>query len=158
LPLRTEVTLDAAVQLPSRPCERQTCLQLAVESHPEVAEARAAVTKAEAGLRFAEFDRLPDVEAFARYSAHENSAFLANRFGSFGVRASVDLFDGGRKRAVLRERRSQLAQARENLTRVVDEVELRVETALNKVEQTRQMMTVSEELLALRVESRRVAA
>jgi hypothetical protein len=41
---------------------------------------------------------------------------------------------------------------------VSDEVELRVQTAYNKLERTRQMVAVSEELLALRTESRRVAA
>ena len=39
-----------------------------------------------------------------------------------------------------------------------DEVELRVQTAYNKLDRTHQMVAVSEELLALRTESRRVAA
>ena len=95
---------------------------------------------------------------FARYTFHNNSAFFADRFGTIGIRASVDLFEGGRKRAVLRERETQLAQAKENLARISDEVELRVQTAYNKMERTRQMIAVSEELLALRGESRRVAA
>ena len=98
------------------------------------------------------------MEAFARYSFQNNVPFLAGRFGTIGIRASVDLFDGGRKRAVLRERETQLAQAKENLARISDEVELRVQTAYNKMERTRQMVAVSEELLALRGESRRVAA
>jgi hypothetical protein len=48
--------------------------------------------------------------------------------------------------------------AKENLARISDEVELRVQTAYNKVERTRQMVAVSEELLALRADSRRVVA
>ena len=95
---------------------------------------------------------------FARYSFQDNVPFLAGRFGTVGLRASIDLFDGGRKRAVVRERETQLAQAKENLARMSDEVELRVQTAFNKMERTRQMVAVSEELLALRGESRRVAA
>jgi outer membrane protein TolC len=69
-----------------------------------------------------------------------------------------DLFDGGKKHATLRERESQLAQARENLARINDEVELRVQTVFNRLERTRQMVAVSEELLALRKESQRVSA
>jgi outer membrane protein TolC len=80
--------------------------------------------------------------------------FLAEPFGTADIRASVDLFDGGRKRAVLRDREAQLAQANENLARPADDVELRVQTASSKVERTRQMVAVSEELLALRTESR----
>jgi len=41
---------------------------------------------------------------------------------------------------------------------VKEEVELRVQTAYNKLERTRQMMKVSEQLLALRAESHRVSA
>jgi hypothetical protein len=41
---------------------------------------------------------------------------------------------------------------------ISDEVELRVQSAFNKLDRTRQMVTVSEELFALRKESKRVSA
>ena len=147
-----------AIGGPSERCERDACVRAALDSHPEIAEARAQVEKAASAVRLAKYEFVPDVEAFARYSFQNNVPFLADRFGTIGIRASVDLFDGGRKRAVLRERETQLAQAKENLARISDEVELRVQTAYNKMERTRQMVAVSEELLALRGESRRVAA
>ena len=99
---------------------------------------------------------VPDVDAFARYSYQNNVPFLARNFGSFGVHFSYDLFDSGRKRSLLRERESQLSQAKENLARLSDEVELAVQTAYNKLERTDQMRKVSEELVALRTESSRV--
>jgi len=49
-----------------------------------------------------------------------------------------------------------LAQAKENLARLTDEVELAVHTAFNKLERTQQMLKVSEEVVALRSESNRV--
>src|SRR6202034_65592 len=52
----------------------------------------------------------------------------------------------------------KLAQARENLARVTDDVELRVETALNKLDRTKEMVDVSEQVVALRDESSRVTA
>lgn len=160
LPLTTPLALDPSVSAiggPPTRCERAACVREALDSHPEIVEARAHIDKAASAVRLAKYEFLPDVEAFARYTFHNNSAFLADRFGTFGIRASYDVFDGGRKRATLRERETQLAQARENLARVSDEVELRVQTALNKMERTRQMIAVSQELLALRGESRRVA-
>ena len=157
LPLSTSLLLDPAVSPPSERCEREACVGAALDSHPEIAEARAKVEKAASAVRLAKYALIPDVEAFARYSFQNNVPFLADRFGTVGIRASVDLFDGGRKRAVLRERETQLAQANENLARISDEVELRVLTAYNKMERTRQMVAVSEALLALRGESRRVA-
>ena len=113
--------------------------------------------KAKAGVRLGKTDLyVPDVDAFARYSYQNNVPFLARNFGTFGVHFSYDLFDSGRKRALLRERESQLSQAKENLARLSDEVELAVQTAYNKLERTEQMRKVSEELLALRTESSRV--
>jgi outer membrane protein TolC len=158
LRLTTPLQLDPSVSIPTDGCERDACIRAALDSHPDVAEARAQVDKAASAVRLARYEFIPDVEAFARYSFQRNVPFLADHFGTIGVRASYDLFDGGRKRAVLRERETQLAQAKENLARISDEVELRVQTAYNKMERTRQMVTVSHELLALRGESHRVVA
>src|SRR5262249_32082302 len=135
------------------PCDRDACIRTALEAHPEIAEARAQVEKAESAVRLAKYEFLPDVEAFARYSFQRNVPFLADRFGTLGIRASYDLFDGGRKRAVVRGRETQLAQAKENLARISDQVEVRVHTAYNKMQRTREMIAVSQELLALRNES-----
>jgi outer membrane protein TolC len=161
LPLTTSLLLDpnvSPISGPSERGERDACVRQALDSHPGIAEARAQVEKAASAARLAKYDFIPDVEAFARYTFHNNSAFFAYRFGTIGIRASVDLFEGGRKRAVLRERETQLAQAKENLARISDEVELRVQTAYNKLERTRQMIAVAEELLTLRRESHRMTA
>jgi outer membrane protein TolC len=158
LPLKTDIALDPDVPAQSESCEREHCIKMALESHPEVTEARAEVEKASAGVRAAKREYIPDIEAFARYSYQENVPFLARNFGTFGVHFGYDLFDGGKKRATLRERDAQLAQAKENLARISDEVEVRVQAAYNKVERTQQMIAVSRELLATRQEARRVSA
>jgi outer membrane protein TolC len=99
---------------------------------------------------------VPDVEAFGRYSYANNVPFLARNFGTFGIHLGYDLFDGGQKRSVKREREAQLAQAKENVARLTDEVELAVHSAYNKLERTQEMLKVSEEVVALRSESNRV--
>jgi len=76
-----------------------------------------------------------------------------HNFGTFGVQIGYDLFDGGKRNATIGQQRAQLAKAEENLAHFTEEVELRVQTAYNKLERTRQMMKVSEELLAVRTES-----
>jgi outer membrane protein TolC len=156
-PLKTDIALDPDVPAPPQSCERGQCIKLALDSHPEITEARAEVEKASAAVRAAKREYIPDIEAFARYSYQENVPFLARNFGTFGVHFGYDLFDGGKKRATLRERDSQLAQAKENLARIGDEVEVRVQTAYNKLERTQQMVAVSRELLATREEARRVS-
>ena len=157
LPLTTALDLDPNTTEVEPACGREACVAEALASHPEVIAARNEVEKANAAVRLGKTDLyVPDVEAFARYSYQNNVPFLARNFGSFGVHFSYDIFDSGRKRSLLRERQSQLAQAKENLARVTDEVELAVQTAYNKLERTQQMRKVSEELLALRTESNRV--
>jgi outer membrane protein TolC len=157
LPLATALDLDPGVPEFQETCPRKDCVTAAMESHPEILAARAQVEEAEAAVRLAKTDIwVPDTEAFARYSYQENVPFLARNFGTFGVHFGYDLFDSGRKRGILRERQAQLSQAKENLAKLTDAVELSVDTAYNKLERTQQMLKVSEEVLALRTESNRV--
>src|SRR5712671_2237608 len=156
LPLKTQLSLDPNVPPAQSTCRLDECIQLALDSHPEVMGAMQEVDKASAGVRLAKAEYVPDVTAFARQSYQNNVPFLARNFGSFGVHLGYDLFDGGRKRSVKREREAQLAQAKENLAKLTDEVELAIHTAYNKLERTEQMLKVSEEVVALRSESNRV--
>lgn len=158
LPLGTKLELDDVSPDVLNVCERAACLQSARQSHPEIGQAQAEVDKATAAVRLAKQEYIPDVSGYAKYSHQENLPFLARNFGNFGVEFGYTLFDGGRKHATVREAASALVEAKENLARVTDEVELGVETALNKLDRTREMVSVSQELLSLREESSRVFA
>jgi outer membrane protein TolC len=158
LPVNTQLTLDSEVPAVQETCGREECLKVALESHPEVVAAREEVKKASAGVRLAKADYFPDIAAFARYSYQSDVPFLARNFGSFGAAFNYDLFDGGKRRAALGESNSELAEAKENLARVTDDVELKVETALNKLDRTKEMVDVSEQVVALRDESSRVTS
>src|SRR5215471_20072443 len=114
LPLNTPLTLDVPVWQVSNTCEPEQCLRVARETHPEIAEARAEVEKATAGVRLSKRDYLPDAVVFVRYSYADNVPFLVHNFGTFGVHLGYDLFDGGRRNAAVAERKAQLAQAEEN--------------------------------------------
>ena len=158
LPLSTQLDLDSSVPGVSNLCQLEECERVALESHPEIIAAREEVAKASAGVRLSKADFVPDVSAFARYSYQDNVPFLARNFGTFGVQLTYDIFDGGRKHAALQESDSRLAQAKENLARVTEDVELQVQVAYNKLQRTKEMVDVSQELLALRSESSRVTA
>jgi outer membrane protein TolC len=127
LPLTTVLDLDPVSAESQETCPLEERVTTATASHPEILEARAEVEKAEAAVRLAKTDIwVPDVEAFDRYSYQNNVPFLARNFGTFGIRLGYDLFDGGRKTSVKRELEAQLAQAKENLARLTDELELAV--------------------------------
>lgn len=158
LPVTTQLALDSVVPEVQETCAKEECIKTALASHPEVSAARAEVEKTSAGVRLAKADYIPDISAFARYSYQSNVPFLVHNFGTFGVAFTYELFDGGKRRDTVNERDAQLAQAKENLARVTDDVDLGVETALNRLDRTKEMVTVSEQVVALRTESSRVTA
>jgi outer membrane protein TolC len=156
LPLTTQLDLDPSVPGVHDTCEREECVKVALQSHPEIVAAREELRKANAAVQLSKADYVPDVTAFARYSYQNNVPFLAHNFGSFGFELTYDIFDGGRRRAAVRESDAQAAEAKENLARVTEDVELRLQIAYNKLQRTREMVQVSQELYALRAESSRV--
>jgi outer membrane protein TolC len=158
LPLTTQLVLNESVDKNRDSCAHEDCLRVALESHPEIRVARAEIEKASAAVRLAKRQYLPSLDAFARYTYSNDVPFLARNFGTFGLHLGYDIFDGGKRNAEIGERKAQLAQAEENLARMKDEVEVRIQTIYNKRERTRDMLKVSEELLALRTEVHRVAA
>src|SRR5260370_35366153 len=91
-PLKTELALDPDVPPPAESCEREQCIKLAVDSQPEITEARAEVERASAGVRAAKREYIPDIEAFARYSYQENVPFLPPNFRTFVVHFAYDFF------------------------------------------------------------------
>jgi len=158
LPLDTQLDLDPTTPQVHEPCRIEECKQLAMQSHPDVKAAEQKVSAASAAVQLARRDYIPDTQIFARYSYQNNVPFLARNFGTFGFLFTYDIFDGGKRRANLDAQKSQLDEANENLARVKDEVELAVQIAYNKLERTHEMVSVSEQLLALREESYREAS
>ena len=53
VPLSTPLLVDPSVATPTGRCERETCVRTALDSHPEIAEARAQVDKASSAVRLA---------------------------------------------------------------------------------------------------------
>ena len=67
------------------------------------------------------------------------------------------MFDFGKRRAVVRERDAQLAQVEENLSRLKDQVAVGIERSYNKLERTKSLVQVANQVVKLRQESERLA-
>jgi len=116
------------------------------------------VDKAASAVRLSDFEYVPDLDVFA-LRLLEQRPVSGQEFGHVCVRLTYDLFDGGKRRATIRERQAQLAQAKGGISRAsVTRSSCASVPAFDKLERTRQMIAVSEELVALRAESRRVVA
>jgi outer membrane protein TolC len=157
LPLNTKLELDPVVPASFDDRPRDTYIQTAWAENPEILAAEETVRKARAGVGAAKTVYIPDITAYARQSYQDGVPFLVRNFGTFGVNMTWDVFDFGKRRAAVREHEAQLAQAEENLRRLKDEVAVTIERSYNKVERTRNMVDVANQVVKLRQESERLA-
>jgi len=157
LPLDTRLELDPAVPVSFAERPREEYLYVAWQENPEIAAAEDAVRKAKAGVAAARTAFIPDVTAVARQSYQNGVPFLVHNFGMFGVNVNWDVFDFGKRRSAVRERETQLTQAEENLLRLKDEVAVNIERSYNRVERTRSLVEVANQVVKLRQESERLA-
>ena len=158
LPLRSKLQLDpdptaVSISIPTR----EECLRTAREQSPAILAARQAVVKAKAGLGVAKDAYIPDVTGLARYSYQSGVPLLVHNFGTFGFNLSYDLFDGGRRSAEVKSARTLFDQAQVSLDNAIDEVDVEVESAYDKVEQSQSLATVIEEAVEVRTEAARLA-
>jgi outer membrane protein TolC len=136
---------------------REEYVQAAWAAHPEILAAEEAVRKARAGVIAAKSAYIPDITAYARYSYQSGVPFLATNFGTFGFHLAWDVFDFGKRRAAVLEREAQLAQAEENLRRLKEGVAVGIERSYNKVQRTRNLVQVANQVVKLRQEGERLA-
>ena len=157
LPLDTKLALDPDVSVALDVPPREEAVRAALNNNPEIKEALQQFSKAQAAHSAAKAEYIPDVTAFARYSYQNGVPFVDRNFGTFGIHLTYDLFDAGKRRALVRERNNEVSEAKEDLQRIRDEVEIHIATIYNRLETTRAMVEVKREYLAARQESARLA-
>jgi len=157
LPLDTQLRLDPAPNPSFELLSYEEYVRTASVENPEIQSAEEIVRKAKAAVAAAETSYIPDVTAFARYSYQDGVPFLVHNFGTFGLTFSWDVFDFGKRRATVRERQAQLAEAEENLRRLQEEVAVNIQKSYSKVERTRSMVQVANQVVQLRQEGERLA-
>jgi outer membrane protein TolC len=157
LPLDTRLVLSPAQVNTPVDLSREEMLKVAFDTNPDIASAMESVEQAKAAVTSAKSEYIPDVSVFARQSYQNGVPFLVHNFGTFGASMNYDVFDFGKRRAAVRQREAQLAEARENVERLKEEIAVQIEQSANKVERTRKMVEVASEVARLRTESERVS-
>jgi multidrug efflux pump subunit AcrB/outer membrane protein TolC len=158
LPLETELELSDPGTSTGPVQSRGYYLQAALSGNPEIEAAKATVEKAKGGVRAARDEYIPDLTLFAANTYQEGASFLKHNVGTFGLMMTWDIWDWGKRGAVVGERRAQLSQAGENLQRLNDQVTVELDKAYRKLEDTKSMMDVAREALALQKERLRMAS
>jgi len=104
----------------------------ALESRPEVRQARLNVTQAELDRRVTRADRLPEVSAAVSYSSNFNMSVLPANLATAGVKVKWEPFDWGRRSRELATKTRTIEQAqlavREAEDRAVVDINVRFRT------------------------------
>jgi outer membrane protein TolC len=135
---------------------RESSVHEALEKNPEVKAAQEAVKKAESGVKAAYIDYIPDIYMSGHYSYQHGAPFLTHDVAVFGLKMTWEIFDWGKRWAVVAQRNWQLTQAKEDLHRVKRKIEVEVDKAYRKLEQTKTLIDVARESLALQNENLRL--
>jgi outer membrane protein TolC len=157
LPLNTQLDLNAAVPTDFDQRSREEYVKTARSQNPQIKAAEDAVEKARAAVGAAKTAYIPDVTAYARQSYQDGIPFLVRNFGTFGVNMTWEVFDFGKRRATLRERQDQLAEAEENVRRLKDDVAVSIQRSYDKLQRTKSLVEVAQQVVKLRQESERLA-
>ena len=158
LPLDTELVLadiDGALLAPQ---PFQEYLQDTLSRNPELRAAKESVAKAGHAVKAARDEYIPDISLFARHLYQNGAPFVSDNIGVFGAQMTWNIFDWGNRRGVVGERKSQLAQAEENVKRIEERLNVEITKAYRKLEQTRTLVEVTSEALRLQRENLRLSA
>ncbi|MBI4799843.1 MAG: efflux RND transporter permease subunit, partial [Desulfarculus sp.] len=158
LPLETELELSDP-GLPAGAVQaRDHYLQAALARNPELEAAKATVEMANSGVKVAYDEYIPDVNLFATYAYQDGAPFLTHDEGMFGIMLDFNIWDWGKRHAVIGARKAKRSQAETNLKRLNDQVTVEMEKAYRKLERTKHMMEVAQEALALQRERLRLVS
>jgi outer membrane protein len=131
-------------------------VQVALQNNPELAEARALVTKATHGVAAARAQYIPDIALLGAHLYQNSLPFFPENTLMFGIQGSFTLFDFGERRQVVGQRRAQLSQAQTNLRMIEGRVRGEVEAAYRKLARSRELVSLAQEALELRQEASRL--
>ncbi|RQW84645.1 MAG: hypothetical protein EHM79_13515 [Geobacter sp.] len=158
LPVNTELVLAEIEETFPAPQPLQKYLLDALSRNPELQAAKESVAKAGHAATAARDDYIPEISLFARHIYQDGAPFVASNIGMFGAQMTWDIFDWGNRRSVVGQRKSQLAQAEENMKRIEQRLNLEITKACRKLQQTGTLMDVTAEALKLHRENLRLSS
>jgi outer membrane protein TolC len=156
LPLDTEIEPLDPPPPETNGQSRESFVQEALGKNPEIKAARESVNRAQSGVEAAQLEYIPDITLFFTHTYQDGIPFLTRNFDTVGVKMTWDIFEWGKRRDIVAQRKEQLAQTKENLRRVGKRIEVEVDKAYRKLEQTKSLIDVARESLALQKENLRL--
>jgi outer membrane protein TolC len=126
---------------------------LALAASPEIREAQQTILKAEAALAAGKLDYVPSIALTGGYLNQTGMSYVQQDSSYFGVIGTVTLFNGGKRRNVVRERENLVTMATLKLHETEDEVRQKAVKAFREVAETREARKTAEQMVVLRKEA-----
>lgn len=150
--LDTEWAFSEPAQPPLPSQSLPALIQTARQHRAEILAARAQLLASEAGIKLAQSQRRPQVSLSADYTVVEDDSPFSENGLSLVAVAAIEVFDGGRTRAGIREAQANREEASANLEEITRAVEedvrqayLNLQTAKTTIETARARLRQAQE-------------
>jgi outer membrane protein TolC len=158
LPLCTGLELvDLPPLCPTITCADQA-VSLALANNPAVLQADWTAAKAEAGVKVAKVDWLPDVALLGGYVNNDGINVFQHDIGYVALTANMPIFEGFKRIHAVRQAESVVAMARMKACQTRDEVRLKARKAYREFYEALEATQTAQEMLLVRTEAQRKAA
>jgi X-X-X-Leu-X-X-Gly heptad repeat protein len=126
--------------------------QCALTNNPQICEAQQNILKAQAGMKAAKMDCLPNVAVVGGYVNQDFADYVQPNFGFVGVTASYTLLDWGKRSCVIHQRELQMMMANKNVQATAETVQLDARKAYQAYTQAQGELQIANEVVAASVD------
>jgi outer membrane protein len=142
--VQTAFEVEAIAELAPLEVDLAASRRTALESRPDVREARLRLEQAELDRRIAKADRLPDVSLAMSYTSNFNIDMLPANLATVGVQLKWEPFDWGRRSRELAIKAATVRQARLSVRDAEDRTTLEINSRLRTLAEKRAALNVAQ--------------
>jgi outer membrane protein len=132
-------------------------VELALVASPEIREAQQTVLKGQAAVEAGKLDFMPSIGLTAGYVNQTAASYIQPNIGYIGAAGTWTLFNGGKRRDVLLERKTLVSMAHLKLAQTEDEVRQKAVKAYREVAEAQETLKLAQEVVVLRREAEKAA-
>ncbi len=116
----------------------------ALESRPDIREARLKLEQADLDRRIAKADRIPDVSVAVSYTSNFNIDVLPTNLATAGVQMTWEPFDWGRRKQAVAAKTATVEQARLNVRELEDKTIVEINSRFRTLAEKRALLNVAQ--------------
>jgi outer membrane protein len=141
--VRTAFDLEDVTAISVLEIDLNAAHERALESRPDVREARLKLQQADLDRRMTKADRIPEISVAVSYTSNFNIDVLPRNLAAAGVQFKWEPFDWGRKKHELVARTHTVQQARHGVRDVEDRTVLEVNSRFRTLAEKRALLNVA---------------